>query len=365
MMIQNKSARILIVDDEPANLKLLDKMLREDGYQNLVLTADPREVVNAYLAAYTDLILLDLNMPHMDGFEVMRQLAELGDPLLPPVVVLTAQAPNEVMLCAFSSGARDFIRKPFDRFELLARVRNLLDAQFAHRLVYEQKTVMEEMVQERTRALRDSRLQIVRRLGRAAEYRDNETGAHLQRMSHVAALLARSIGWSDAECELILNASPMHDIGKIGISDLILLKPGRLSPEERSIMETHPEIGADILAESGNELLEMAHQIALTHHEKWDGTGYPKGLAGEDIPMVGRICAIADVFDALTAERPYKKAWPIDKAITFMRDNAGKHFDPNLIDHFLNVLPQVFEIQEHFLDQPDRSPSFNMAMALS
>lgn len=349
----NKAARILLVDDEPTNLKLLQKMLKSDGYQNLVLVADPREVLGTYQAMHTDLILLDINMPHMDGFAVMEQLVGLADPLLPPIVILTAQARSEVMLKALNAGARDFISKPFDRLELLARVRNLLDAHLAHRLAHDQKTVLEEMVQARTRELRDSRQQIVQRLGRAAEYRDNETGAHISRMSQITALLARAMGWSDAECELIQTASPMHDIGKIGISDVILLKPGKLSPEERSIMETHASIGADILADSDNELLELAHQIALSHHEKWDGSGYPQGLAGTAIPMAGRIAAVADVFDALTSSRPYKQAWPIDQAVAFIESNAGTHFDPKVVAAFLNHLPEILAIHQRFQDQEE------------
>jgi len=349
MMIETKAARILVVDDEPANLRLLNKMLQTDGYSNLELIDDPRNVLPLYHKARTDLILLDINMPYLDGFQVMEQLAALNDPLLPPIIILTAQARSEIMLRAFAAGARDFLGKPFDRYELLARVRNMLHAHMAHRFVHEQNSVLEDMVRARTRALQESQLEIVRRLGRASEYRDNETGAHIMRMSHIAELLAKACGMSAAECELVLNASPMHDVGKIGISDQILLKPGRLTPEERAIMETHASIGADILASaSGNKLLEMAHTIALTHHEKWDGSGYPNGLAGEAIPLVGRITAIADVFDALTSERPYKKAWPEAEAVAFMQEQAGRHFDPKLIKLFLGLLPEVAEIRQRF-----------------
>ncbi|WP_153116787.1 HD domain-containing phosphohydrolase [Rhodocyclus tenuis] len=352
MNIKPNAARILVVDDEPANLKLVDKMLRKDGYENVVLIQNPHEVLAACMQERTDLILLDINMPDLDGFAVMAQLLALNDPLLPPIVVLTAQDRNEVMLRAFSEGARDFICKPFGRYELLARVRNLLDVHLAHRLLHEQKTVLAEMVDARTSELHHSRLQIVRVLGRAAEYRDNETGAHVMRVSHVAELLARVIGWNEAQCELILNASPMHDIGKIGISDLILLKPGPLSVEERTIMQTHAEIGARILEARGNAILEMAGRIAYSHHEKWDGTGYPAGLRGEEIPLEARIVAIADVFDSLMSVRPYKQAWSVDAATRFMRDNAGSHFDPVLVGHFLDTLPQILEIRERFRDSP-------------
>lgn len=355
------NSRILIVDDEPVNLKLLDKMLRAEGYTNLVSVADSRLVREAYCAEPTDLILLDINMPHLDGYQVMAQLRELGDPLLPPILVLTAQAGKEFMMRALSEGARDFLSKPFNRYELLARVRNLLDAHLALRLTFDQKGLLEELVRERTSELLQSRLEIVQRLGRASEYRDNETGRHILRMSHSAALLARQIGWSTEKCDLMLYASPMHDLGKIGISDTILLKPGRLTPEERTIVETHTLIGADILGRSNNELLETARIIALTHHEKWDGSGYPGKLAGDAIPLEGRIAAITDVFDALTSVRPYKAAWTIDAAVEEIRKQSELHFDPQLVKHFLAILPGIQKIHRKFSESciPDAKQGNN------
>lgn len=340
--------RILIVDDEPANLKLLNKMLRAEGYTNLVSIGDPRLVLEAYCAEPTDLILLDINMPHLDGYEVMAQLKALNDPLLPPILVLTAQAGRDFLMRALKEGARDFVSKPFDHYELLARVRNLLDAHLALRLTHNQKGVLEELVHKRTAEVVQSRLEIIQRLGRASEYRDNETGRHILRMSHSAALLAKQIGWNEARCDLMLYTSTMHDLGKIGISDTILLKPARLTPEERATMETHTTIGAEILGGSTIELLESARIIALTHHEKWDGSGYPHRLAGTDIPIEGRITAIVDVFDALTSVRPYKKAWPVEEAVADMRNNSGVHFDPELVEHFLTILPEVIKIGERF-----------------
>ncbi len=351
------SARILIVDDETSNLKLLDRMLGGQGYTNLVLVQDPREVVAAYRQAPTDLVLLDINMPHLDGFAVLEQLQGLGDPLLPPIVVLTAQHGRDHLLRALNAGARDFITKPFDRNELLARVRNLLDVHRAHRLVHDQKGVLETMVHERTAELQDTRLQVVRRLGRAAEYRDNETGNHILRMSKVSTLLAGRAGWSAAECELMLHASPMHDIGKIGIPDAILLKPGRLTPYEFETMKTHATIGAALLDGDESDLLRLAREIALTHHEKWDGSGYPNGLHGQSIPLAGRIVALADVFDALTSIRPYKKAWPIDEAVQYLRDQAGRHFDPALVAHFLDCLPEILEICQRFAEPEKTRPA--------
>lgn len=352
-MYNKENARILIVDDEPVNLKLLDKMLSAQGYSNLVLIQDPRQVLEVYRQQRTDLVLLDINMPHLDGFGVMELLKALDDPLLPPVVILTAQHGQDFLLRALNAGARDFITKPFDRNELLARVRNMLDAHLAHRLVYEQKDVLDDMVQVRTGELRRTRLQVVQRLGRAAEYRDNETGNHILRMSHISALLAKSIGWNAADCELMLHASPMHDIGKIGIPDHILLKPGKFEYEEWEIMKTHAIIGANILEGDDSDLMKCAGEIALSHHEKWDGTGYPYGLSGEAIPLTGRIAALADVFDALTSERPYKKAWTVEAAVGWIKENRGTHFDPDLVEVFLVQLPEILKIRERF-SEPER-----------
>lgn len=343
-------ARILIIDDEPANLKLLDKMLASQGYEQRVLIQDPREVLDCYREARPDLILLDINMPHLDGYQVLEQIKALDDPLQPPVVILTAQHGRDYLLKALAAGARDFIGKPFDRAELLMRVRNLLDAQLGHRMLHEQKGVLEEMVRLRTEELNQTRLEIVRRLGRAAEYRDNETGYHIIRMSQISALLARKLGWSDADCELMLNASPMHDVGKIGIPDAILLKQGKLEPGEFEIIKSHARIGADLLDGNDSALLRLAREIALTHHEKWDGGGYPNGLAGEAIPQSGRIAAVADVFDALTSSRPYKKAWTLESAETYLRDSAGSHFDPAIVACFLGCLPEILEIRNCYQD---------------
>jgi len=344
---------ILIVDDEPANLKLLDRMLGGQGYQNLVLVEDPREVVDRYRTVRPDLILLDINMPHLDGYQVMEQLKALNDPLLPPIVILTAQHGKDYLLRALAVGARDFIGKPFDRNELLMRVRNLLDAQLAHRLVYDQKTMLEDMVRARTDELHRTRLQVVQRLGMAAEYRDEETGNHILRMSHSCALLARGAGWSESGCDLILNASPMHDIGKIGIPDAIMLKPGKFEPHEWEIMKTHAAIGGKLLEGDDSTLMRMAREIAITHHEKWDGSGYPNGLVGEAIPQSGRIAALADVFDALTSVRPYKKAWTVEAAVGYIEENSGKHFDPNLVEVFLRELPSIEVIRERFAEPDD------------
>lgn len=339
---------IFIVDDEPANLKLLDKMLGGQGYEGCVLIQDPRLVLSEYKNQRPDLILLDINMPHLDGYQVMAQLKALDDPLLPPIIILTAQHTKDYLLRALAGGARDFISKPFDRNELLMRVRNLLDAQLATKMLFDQKMVLERMVQARTEELHSTRLQVVQRLGMAAEYRDEETGNHILRMSHICELLAQKIGWDDKKCDLILNASPMHDIGKIGIPDAILLKPGKFEPSEWEIMKTHATIGAELLDGDESDLLRMAREIAISHHERWDGSGYPNGLKGEAIPMSGRIAALADVFDALTSVRPYKKAWSIEDAVAYIKENSGKHFDPALVEVFLTELPRILMIRDKF-----------------
>ncbi len=346
--LDHRNARIYIVDDEPANLKLLVKLLRQEQFNNLTTFEDPRALFAAYDKARPDLILLDLQMPYLTGFDVLERLHDMHDPLSPPVLVLTAQHSRENLLCAFNSGARDFVSKPFDRHELLARVRNLLDAQLAQRLLHDQKSVLEILVGQRTESLHHTRLQVVQRLGRAAEYRDNETGHHIMRMSQGATCIARAIGWHDDMVELMLNASPMHDVGKIGIPDHILLKPGKLDPDEWSIMQTHCEIGANILDGDDSSLLVMARDIARSHHEKWDGTGYPDGLMGTDIPQAARIAAISDVFDALTSRRPYKAPWSVDDAVKLICDQSGKHFDPEVVSCFQHCLPNILLIRESF-----------------
>ena len=356
-----KASPIIAVDDEPNNLKLLGKMLRAEGYTNLVLLEDPRDALDACVRLNPALVLLDLNMPILDGYGVMKQLRDLGSPLLPPVIVLTAQASSEFLLKAFEAGARDYVTKPFERAELMARVRNALEAHLAHRFVWAQKSVLQEIVQERTLELRQTRLQVIRRLGRAAEYRDNETGNHILRMSRICALLAQRVGWSPEASELMLHASPMHDIGKIGIPDEILLKPGTLTAAEWLIMKRHVFIGADILSGESTDLMELAREIALSHHEKWDGSGYPNGLAGERIPLSGRIVALADVFDALTSERPYKRAWTVDEAVAYMTAEAGRHFDPDLVPLFRDALPEVLAIHGQHADPVCGDPAVDRA----
>jgi putative two-component system response regulator len=337
---------ILIVDDEEANIKLMERLLLAQGYNNTLSIRDPREVMAICKKHVIDLILLDLNMPQLDGYAVMHQLFNEFGHDTPPILVVTAQVSAEFKKKAFDAGARDYITKPFDVNEVIARTRNLLETKMLHDRLRKQNEILELKVTERTHEIYSTRLQVVRRLGRAAEYRDNETGLHIVRMSKISQLLGNACGLNTYLCDLLLNASPMHDIGKIGIPDSILLKPGKLDPQEWDIMKTHTLIGGNILSGDDSELLVMAREIALTHHEKWDGSGYPGQLRGDTIPLVGRIVAVADVFDALTSERPYKKAWSIDDAVDFMNKQQGLHFDPYVIRQFNQILGEIIEVKE-------------------
>lgn len=349
-------ANILIVDDQIVNIKLLERILRQAGYSNIFSTIDPRQAINMFNEHDIDLLLLDIRMPHMDGFEVMDKLKEEVpeehyDYL--PVLVLTAELTSETRSKALSAGAKDFLTKPFDQLEALQRIQNILEVRLLHKQVLRQNLELESRVKERTQELEDSRFEIIRRLGLAAEYKDNETGNHVLRMSMFSQMLAIAAGLSDDVAEMILHASPMHDIGKIGIPDKVLLKPGKLDSDEWRIMKSHVDIGVELLSGSDVPLMVMAKNIAATHHEKWDGSGYPEGLAGEGIPIEGRICALCDVFDALTSVRPYKKAWSTDEAMTHIRQQSGIHFDPKLVALFDSILGDVLTCQQQYSDAVD------------
>ena len=348
-------ARVLVVDDQPPNTLLLRKLLEAEGYHQVVTVNDPTEVMPLQRQAPFDVILLDIRMPKLDGFGVMRLLQEdAGDDYV-PIIVLTAQTDEETRLRALAEGAKDFVTKPFNRAEVLNRIRNMLEVRLLHRRVREQNELLEQRVQERTLELQETRLEIVRRLGKAAEFRDNETGFHIIRMSKFAELIARAMGLNDSVAELILHASPMHDIGKLGIPDGILLKPGRLDPWEWEVMKTHTEIGAQILDGHHSRLLQMAARIAHAHHERWDGTGYPRGLREKEIPLEARIVAVADVFDALTARRPYKKAWTVEASTEEIRCLTARQFDPAVVKAFCSVLPQILDVKARYAE-PDRDP---------
>lgn len=366
--IQNQlqQAKILIVDDEELNVRLLHQALTTAAYKNIDTTTDSRQVINLCHKKAYDLILLDLNMPHKNGMEVLDELKNNLDKV-PAVLMITAQTAIEYRQKALTNGARDYITKPFDIVELLARVKNQVEVEIYHKSLSGENSYLESLVNEKTRRLlnaqkelKETSLFIIRCLGRAAEYRDNETGMHIIRMSRISALLGKAAGLSDTEVELILHASAMHDLGKIGIPDKILLKEGPLDPKERKIMDTHASIGAEILEGSQAPLVVMAREIALTHHEKWDGSGYPNQLKGESIPLSGRLTALADVFDALLSVRPYKKAWPLDKVMNYITTQAGKHFDPTLVGLLEDNLDAALQIrEEHSDDEAEEKRSEN------
>lgn len=341
MMEHKVCGTVLVVDDVVENITALSGLLRSE-YRVIFATsgADALEIVRQQPV---DLILLDVMMPEMDGYEVCRRLKADITTREIPVIFVTALTEVRDETQGLEAGAVDYLHKPCNGAIVRLRVRLHMDS-------HNQSLALERLVRDRTKELDDSRLELVHRLGRAAEYRDNETGMHVLRMSHVSQLLAQTAGVSAAQAELLLHAAPMHDIGKIGISDLILLKPGKLDAQEWEIMKTHVQIGADIIGDHPSELLRMARAVALTHHEKWDGTGYPNGLSGESIPLEGRIVAIADVFDALTSERPYKSAWSTSDALHWMREQSGKSFDPRLLSLFLDLVPEAERIRLAYAD---------------
>ena len=358
---QCQNARILIVDDQMTNLMLLESILQNAGYKNIHTTQDPTQVVNLYKELSPDLICLDIRMPQLNGFQVMGQLKIIQKEGFLPILVLTSEEDRETRLRALESGAKDFLNKPFDKIEVLMRIRNLLEASLLNKAVSQQKDILEETVRIRTQELQETQLDVVHRLARAAEYRDNETGAHIVRMSHFAVILGRACGMSEQECDVLFHATPMHDVGKLGIPDRILLKPGKLDPEEFETMKQHTVIGAQLLANSQSPVLRMGEFIALTHHEKWDGSGYPNRLSGEDIPLPGRICALADVFDALSSKRCYKDAWPLEKTLAEIRSSSGKHFDPRLVEIFEELLPVILNVQQTHSDM--ETPKFELTEA--
>ena len=326
-----KSSRILVVDDEQPNVRVLEKVLERRGYTNVRSVTDPRKVLPTFFDWDPDLVLLDLHMPHIDGFTILTQLEEAKiETSYLPVLVLTADATKETRQRALSMGAKDFLPKPFDAIEVILRIENLLHTRHLHLELEDYNHELEARVLERTEELDKARYEIIERLALAAEYRDDDTHQHTWRVGQMTAYLGKASGMSTAEVDVLRRAAPLHDVGKIGIPDGILLKRGRLTSEEFDHMKTHTTIGARILSGSGFSLLQIATEIALTHHERWDGSGYPNMLKGDEIPLAGRIVALADVFDALTHERPYKEAWPVDKALEEIERQSGRQFDPDL-----------------------------------
>jgi putative two-component system response regulator len=334
-----RNARILIVDDEPVNVDLLRRLLERAGFSRIESTNDSREAADLYVQFRPDLILLDLHMPHRTGLEVMEELNQIAEASYLPILMLTGDDTPEAKRDALSRGAKDFLNKPFHSDEVLLRIGTLLETRFLYLQIQSQNQILEAKVRDRTRELEAAQIEIIERLARAAEFRDDNTGQHTERVGQMAALVAKQIGLPDSQVSLIRRAAPLHDVGKIGIPDSILLKLGKLTDDEFELVKTHTTIGARILSGSRFTILRLAEEIAFNHHERWDGDGYA-GISGDSIPLAGRIVAVADVFDALTQKRPYKAAWPISDAMAEIERQRSRQFDPALVDAFLRVIEQ-------------------------
>ncbi len=364
---QKRNATIMIIDDEPLNIKVAAKYLKMAGYERISSTSDSPSAMEAIARVDPDVLLLDVMMPEVDGLEILSRLRADHRWQYLPVLILTAARDREIKQRALLLGATDFLPKPIDPSDLLPRIANALTIKFYQDQTLAYADTLERRVRERTAELTASRLELIHCLGRAAEYRDNETGRHVIRVGRYAGVIARALGLDEEMAEMLEHASPLHDVGKIGIPDAILLKPGRLTPEEMEIMQKHSQLGskvfeaisgtekglylrhadlgAKIIGETQSPLLRMVATIALTHHEKWDGSGYPLALAGEEIPIEGRITAVADVYDALSSKRPYKPAFPREKCFAIMRSERGKHFDPRVLDAFFSRHEEIVQIQ--------------------
>jgi putative two-component system response regulator len=329
-----KQAKILIVDDEKANIRFLEVILDRAGYTNVHSASDARQTLPLFRDIHPDIVLLDLTMPYLDGFAVMQLLQPLMLHDAVPILMLTADVSTASKHRALKEGAKDFLTKPLDEIEVLLRINNLLESRLYG-------VLLEEKVLERTQDLELAQLETLERLALAGEFRDDDTGLHTRRVGRTAGRIAQALGLASLQVDLILRAAPLHDVGKIGIVDAILLKPGKLTQQEFDIMQQHTVIGGRMLSGSSSPWLQLAEEIALTHHERWDGTGYPSRLECEDIPISGRIVAVADVFDALAHERPYKKAWPPAEALAEIQRHSGLQFDPTVVEAFLASIAQA------------------------
>ena len=338
-------AKIMLVDDESINLLLLERILRRAGYENLCSVEDPREALNTFRTFSPDLVVTDLHMPHLSGIEFIECLGALvpKDVYL-PIVMLTADLNPDLERQALLSGARDFLNKPFKANQIILRVQNLLQTRALHEALRRQNSLLETRVRERTAELEAAHLEGLERLALAADYRDHDTGLHTQRVGRLSARIARKLGVPERDAVILERAAPLHDVGKIGIPDSILLKPGRLDEAEFGVMKRHVSVGAALLSNGRSELIRMAACVALTHHERWDGTGYPNGLSENLIPLVGQIVAVADVFDTLVNKRPYKEAWPVELAVAEVQAKSGAWFNPKVVAAFLRVLAETPEL---------------------
>ena len=326
------AAHIVVVDDDEANVRMLIRMLERGGFQSITGLSDPRELPRLLVTTPPDLVITDLHMPDVDGFGVLDTLTPLINQERLPVLVVTGDSSRDARQQALTRGAKDFVTKPFDTIEVLLRVRNLLESRMLFQDLRKQNRTLLESARGRTRELESTRIEMIERLALAAEYRDEETSEHNQRVGLLSSRLAEAIGWTSEDAGLLRRAAALHDIGKIGIPDALLRKPGALTEGEVRVMRTHTSIGARILGGSQVPLLQLAETVAKSHHERWDGTGYPRGLKGNDIPVAGRIVAVADAFDAITNSRPYRPARAVRVAIQVLREQYDRHFEGRLIE---------------------------------
>lgn len=371
--------RIAIIDDQPVNIKVVQKYLKLAGYRQFFTTADSTQALELIARERPDVVLLDIMMPQVSGLEILERLRQNEQFVDLPVIILTAATDRETKIAALRLGASEFLGKPVDSVELEARLRNVLTTKTHQDRLKNYAWELELEVATRSTELADAYREVVACLAKVGEYRDNDTGNHVIRVGRYAQVIARRLGLNEEIVDRIGQAAPLHDIGKVGIPDAILLKPGRLDAAERAQIEGHSEYGQDICAPAAPEreghfmshtvsgalithgattpVLAMAGTIALTHHERWDGTGYPRGLAGNDIPLEGRITAVADVFDALTSRRPYKEPYSLDKSLEIMREGRGTHFDPAVLDAFLDSIDEILEVYREFADRADGEES--------
>ena len=342
---------VLIIDDSDINLTLLKALVLKLGECSTVLFDHPVKALDWCRENVPDLVIVDYMMPDMDGLKFIRAFRGLHGRTEIPVLMITANDQKDIRYEALLGGANDFLTKPVDRIEFSARARNMLSLRTGQKYLADRASHLAALVDEQTQEIRDREKELIFRMSRAAEFRDPETGAHIQRMAYYSQIIAKGLGLDEKAQRTILEAAPMHDVGKIGIPDYILLKPGKLTPEEFDVMKTHAKLGHELLDGSGSEILRSGAEIAMSHHEKYDGSGYPHGLIGTKIPLFGRIVAVADVFDALTSERPYKKAWSFDEAVKFLEEGRGKHFDPMCVEAFLAGWDDVLEVSKRFQDE--------------
>jgi response regulator RpfG family c-di-GMP phosphodiesterase len=341
---------IAIVEDTPVNLIVMQSLVKRLGDYDCPVFSDPLEGLDWCLANTPDLIIVDYMMPKLDGLEFIRRCRANPQIQDRPILMVTAAAEKQVLYSALEAGATDFLTKPVDKHEFIPRVRNMLQLRSAMAATAHRAEELAQAVRKATDDIHERERETITRLARAAEFRDPETGAHINRMAHYSCIIARKMGLPSETIDMLLSAAPMHDVGKLGTPDHILLKPGKLDDNELTIMRQHTTIGYEILKNSSSPVVKMAAEIALTHHEKYDGTGYPFGTKGEDIPLMGRIVAVSDVFDALTSDRPYKVAWELDRAHDHLISGKGSHFDPVCVDLFLSEWNEILKIHYKYRD---------------